>query len=443
MSKPIVAVIGRPNVGKSTFFNRLAGKRISIVEDTPGVTRDRIYAEVEWLNYRFSLIDTGGLEPSTSELIPVQMRHQAQLAIDTADVIIFLVDGRAGLTAQDREIAELLRKNHKPILLVINKVDSHIQSEHYYDFYELGLGDPVEISSEMAYGIGDLLDLVVSNFSKMDKQDEEEDELIKVAVIGKPNVGKSSLINHILGEERVIVSDIAGTTRDAIDTPFSADGQNYLLIDTAGLRRKSKIYDDVEHYSVIRAIAAIERADVCLLMIDGREGVTEQDKKVAGLSHENGKAMLILVNKWDLVEKDNKTVNIMTKDIRRELGFCQYAPILFVSVETGQRLNRILPMVQHIANQNSLRVQTGVLNEVVAEATLMKQPPSDKGKRLKIYYVTQVSVKPPTFILFINDKELTHFSYLRYLENRIRESFGFEGTPLRFMYREKSGGKDS
>lgn len=442
MSKPIVAVIGRPNVGKSTFFNRLAGRRISIVEDTPGVTRDRIYTEVEWLDHRFSLIDTGGLEPSTSELIPAQMRHQAELAIETADVIIFLVDGRVGLTAQDREIAELLRKNHKPILLVVNKVDSHVHSEHYYDFYELGLGDPIEISSEMAYGIGDLLDQVVSHFPDSENTGEEED-LIKVAVIGKPNVGKSSLVNQLLGEDRVIVSDIAGTTRDAIDTPFSAEGQNYLLIDTAGLRRKSKIHDDVEHYSVIRAIAAIERADVCLLMIDGREGVTEQDKKVAGLSHENGKAMLILVNKWDLVEKDNKTVNNMTKDIRRELGFCQYAPILFVSVATGQRINRILPMIQHIANQNALRVQTGVLNEVVAEATLMKQPPSDKGKRLKIYYVTQVSVKPPTFILFINDKELTHFSYLRYLENRIRESFGFEGTPLRFMYREKSGGLDS
>ncbi len=442
MSKPIVAVIGRPNVGKSTFFNRLAGRRISIVEDTPGVTRDRIYTEVEWLNHRFSLIDTGGLEPSTSELIPVQMKYQAELAIETADVIIFLVDGRAGLTAQDREIADLLRKNHKPILLVINKVDTHVHSEHYYDFYELGLGDPIEISSEMAYGIGDLLDQVVAYFPQNEKQ-EEEDDFIKVAVIGKPNVGKSSLVNHILGEERVIVSEIAGTTRDAIDTPFSTDGQEYLLIDTAGLRRKSKIHDDVEHYSVIRAIAAIERADVCVLMIDGREGVTEQDKKVAGLSHENGKAMLILVNKWDLVEKDNKTVNMMTKDIRRELGFCQYAPILFVSVETGQRLNRILPIIQHVANQNALRVQTGVLNEVVAEATLMKQPPSDKGKRLKIYYVTQVSVKPPTFILFINDKELTHFSYLRYLENRIRESFGFEGTPLRFMYRERSGGSDS
>lgn len=442
MTKPIVAVIGRPNVGKSTFFNRLAGKRISIVENTPGVTRDRIYAEVEWLDHRFSLIDTGGLEPSSSELIPAQMRYQAQLAIDTANVILFLVDGRDGVTAQDREIAELLRKNQKPILLVVNKVDSHEHSEHYYDFYELGLGEPVEISAEMAYGIGDLLDLVVAFFPEK-LQMEEEDELIKVAVIGKPNVGKSSLINHLLGEDRVIVSEMAGTTRDAIDTLFSSDGQDYMLIDTAGLRRKSKIYDDVEHYSVIRAIAAIERADVCVLMIDAREGVTEQDKKVAGLSHENGKAMLILVNKWDLIDKDDKTVNRMTKDIRRELGFCQYAPILFVSVISGQRINKILPSIQYIANQNALRVQTGVLNEVIAEATLMKQPPSDKGKRLKIYYITQVSVKPPTFILFINDKELTHFSYLRYLENRIRESFGFEGTPLRFMYREKAGGHGS
>ncbi|MDW7671621.1 MAG: ribosome biogenesis GTPase Der [Bacillota bacterium] len=439
MAKPVVAVIGRPNVGKSTFFNRLAGKRISIVENTPGVTRDRIYSEVEWLNHRFSLIDTGGLEPSSSELIPSKMRQQAQLAIDMADVILFIVDGRTGVTAQDREISELLRKNQKPILLVVNKVDSHEQSEHYYDFYELGLGEPIEISSEMAYGIGDLLDSIVAFFPDESVADPEED-LIKVAVIGKPNVGKSSLINHILGEERVIVSELAGTTRDAIDTRFTAASQDYLLIDTAGLRRKSRIHDDVEHYSVIRAIAAIERSDVCVLMIDGQEGVTEQDKKVAGLSHENGKAMLILVNKWDLVEKDDKTVNRMTKDIRRELGFCQYAPILFVSVLSGQRINRILPVIQHIANQNALRIQTGVLNEVIAEATLMKQPPSDKGKRLKIYYATQVSVKPPTFVLFINDKELTHFSYLRYLENRIRESFGFEGTPLRFMYREKAGG---
>ncbi|MEN1759517.1 ribosome biogenesis GTPase Der [Anoxynatronum sibiricum] len=439
MSKSIVAVIGRPNVGKSTFFNRLAGRRISIVEDTPGVTRDRIYAEVEWLNHTFSLIDTGGLEPSSSEIIPSQMRKQAQLAMEMAHVILFMVDGRAGITAQDQEIADLLRKNNRPVILVVNKVDSHQHSEYYYDFYELGLGDPIEISAEMAYGLGDLLDLVISHFPESTHSHEDQDQ-IKVSVIGKPNVGKSSLINKFLGEERVIVSDIAGTTRDAIDTPFSMDGQEYLLIDTAGLRKKSRINDDVEHYSVLRAIAAIERSDVCVLMIDGREGVTEQDKKVAGLSHENGKAMVILVNKWDLVEKDNKTVNQMTKDIRRELGFCQYAPILFVSVLTGQRIDRIIPAIQHVSNQHAMRIQTGVLNEVIAESTLMKQPPSDKGKRLKIFYGTQVSVKPPTFILFINDKELMHFSYQRYLENRIRENFGFEGTPVRFMLREKSGG---
>ena len=442
MSKPIVAVVGRPNVGKSTFFNRLAGKKISIVEDTPGVTRDRIYAEVDWLNHHFSLIDTGGLEPSSSELIPVQMRKQAQLAIDMAQVIVFMVDGRAGITSQDKEISELLRKNQKPILLVVNKVDSHTHSEHYYDFYELGLGEPIEISSEFAYGIGDLLDLIVAHFPDPMEQTEEE-ELIKVAVIGKPNVGKSSLVNKLLGEERVIVSEIAGTTRDSIDTRFSEDGQEYMLIDTAGLRRKSRIDDDVEYYSVIRAIAAIERADVCVLMIDGQDGVTEQDKKVAGLSHENGKAMLIVVNKWDLVEKDHKTVNLMTKTIRQELGFCQYAPILFVSTLTGQRVNKILPAVLHISNQHAMRIQTGVLNEVIAEATLMNQPPSDKGKRLKIFYGTQVSVKPPTFILFINDKELMHFSYQRYLENRIRESFGFEGTPVRFISREKTAGTGS
>ncbi len=439
MAKPIVAVVGRPNVGKSTFFNRIAGRRISIVENTPGVTRDRIYADVDWLNHQFTLIDTGGLEPSSEEHIPRQMRNQAELAMETADVIVFMVDGREGLTVQDREVAELLRKNKKPVLLVVNKVDTEKQSEHYYEFYELGIGDPIEISSEMGLGIGDLLDEIVNHFDDSDPE-EEVSEAIKVTVIGRPNVGKSSLINRMLGEDRVIVSDIAGTTRDAIDTPFHHDGQEYVLIDTAGLRRKSRIHSNVEHYSVIRAIAAIERSDICILMIDAQEGVTEQDKRVAGLSHDNGRAMIILVNKWDLIEKDNKTVNKFMKDIRFELGFCQYAPVVFVSVLKGQRINKVIPMIQHVSNQHAMRVQTGVLNEVIAEATLMNQPPSDKGKRLRIYYGTQVSVKPPTFVLFVNDKELMHFSYLRYLENKIRESFSFEGTPIKLICREKAGG---
>ncbi|RQD66920.1 MAG: ribosome biogenesis GTPase Der [Tindallia sp. MSAO_Bac2] len=439
MAKPIVAVVGRPNVGKSTFFNRIAGRRISIVENTPGVTRDRIYADVEWLNHNFTMIDTGGLEPYAEETIPRQMRNQAELAMEMADVIVFMVDGREGLTVQDKDVADLLRKNRKPVLLVLNKVDTNKQSENYYDFYELGVGDPIEISSEMGLGIGDLLDQIVNHFPNA-AEDEEDNEAIRVTVIGRPNVGKSSLINRVLGEERVIVSEIAGTTRDAIDTPFSRDGQNYVFIDTAGLRRKSRIHSNVEHYSVIRAIAAIERSDVCILMIDAQEGVTEQDKRVAGLSHDNGRAMIILVNKWDLIEKDNKTVNKFLKDIRMELGFCQYAPVQFVSVLNGQRINKVLPMIQHVSNQHTLRVQTGVLNEVIAEATLMNQPPSDKGKRLRIYYGTQVSVKPPTFVLFVNDKELMHFSYLRYLENKIRESFSFEGTPIKLICREKSGG---
>ena len=439
MAKPVVAVIGRPNVGKSTFFNRVAGRRIAIVENTPGVTRDRIYADVEWLEHRFSLIDTGGLEPDSAEIIPIQMRRQAQLAIDTADVILFMVDGKDGVVSQDKDIAELLRRSRKPVLLVVNKVDSHIHSDHFYDFYELGLGEPIEISSELAYGIGDLLERVTAHFPAV-KEVQDEDEVIRVCVIGRPNVGKSSLVNRLLGEDRVIVTDIAGTTRDAIDTPFVTDGQSYMFIDTAGLRRKSRIYDDVEHYSVVRAVAAMERSDVCLLLIDAQEGVTEQDTKVAGLCHERGKGMMILVNKWDLIEKDHKTVDVVKKEIRHQLPFCQYAPIQFISVLSGQRVQRILPAVKKISNQQSMRVQTGVLNEVIAEATHMKQPPSDKGKRLKLFYGTQVGIKPPTFVLFINDKELMHFSYQRYLENRIRESFDFEGTPLRFIFRERSDG---
>ncbi|MCC5911888.1 MAG: ribosome biogenesis GTPase Der [Clostridiaceae bacterium] len=440
MAKPIVAVVGRPNVGKSTLFNKVAGKRIAIVEDEPGVTRDRIYTEVEWLNNKFTLIDTGGIEPESEEIIPAQMRRQAQLAIETAQVIIFMVDGREGLISSDREIADMLRKSKKPIILVLNKVDTKNQSPHYYDFYELGLGDPMEISGALGLGIGDLLDEVVKNFPEGAGEDYDEN-IIRVAVIGKPNAGKSSIINKILGEERVIVSDIAGTTRDAIDTPFTDGEDEYVFIDTAGLRRRSKITENVERYSVVRSLAAIERADVCLLILDAEEGVTEQDKKIAGFSHDNGKAMIIVVNKWDLIEKDNHTMNKFIKDIRTELGFCPYAPIMFVSALTGQRLMTVLDKIKFVANQHAMRVQTGTLNEVVGEAMLLNQPPSDKGKRLKIFYATQASVKPPTFILFINDKELMHFSYLRYIENRVRENFGFEGTPIRFINRQKTGGE--
>ncbi len=439
MARPVVAVVGRPNVGKSTLFNRVAGKRISIVEDEPGVTRDRIYTEVEWLSHKFTLIDTGGIEPESQELIPAQMRRQAELAVETADVIIFMVDGRAGLTSSDREVASMLRKSHKPIILALNKVDTAGHSENYYDFFELALGEPVEISSALALGIGDLLDEVVAHFPERN-ENEEDDTTIKVAIIGKPNVGKSSIVNRILGENRVIVSEIAGTTRDAIDTPFTHGEDEYVLIDTAGIRRRSRITETIEKYSVIRSFTAVERADVCLLVIDAVEGVTEQDKKIAGYSHENGKGMIIVVNKWDLIEKDNHTMNQFIKNIRDELGYLEYAPIMFISALTGQRMNTVLDKVKYVANQNAMRIPTGSLNEVIGEATLLNQPPSDKGKRLKIFYATQAAVKPPTFILFINDKELMHFSYQRYIENRIRENYGFEGTPIRFMLREKSKG---
>ncbi|MDR5657914.1 ribosome biogenesis GTPase Der [Serpentinicella sp. ANB-PHB4] len=440
MPKPIVAVVGRPNVGKSTFFNKIAGRRISIVEDKPGVTRDRIYTEVEWLNYSFTMIDTGGIEPDSEAIIPSQMRRQAELAIETADVIVFMLDGREGLTASDRDIGDMLRKSNKPVVLSINKVDTKEKSEHFYDFYELGLGEPNEISASLGLGIGDLLDEIVRHFSSIDIIEYDE-EVMKVAVIGKPNVGKSSIINRILGEDRVIVSDIAGTTRDAIDTPFSDGDDHYVLIDTAGIRRKSKVTENIERYSVIRSIAAVERADVCLLVIDATEGVTEQDKKIAGFSHENGKGLVIVVNKWDLIEKDTHSMNKFTKLIRDELSYCMYAPILYISALTGQRTNQLLEKIKYVANQNAMRLQTGTLNEVIGEATLLNQPPSDKGRPLKIYYGTQAAVKPPTFVLFINDKELMHFSYERYLENRIREYFNFEGTPIRFIYREKSGGE--
>lgn len=438
MSKPIVAVVGRPNVGKSTFFNRIAGKRISIVEDTPGVTRDRIYTEVEWLNHQFILIDTGGIEPMSEDKILIQMRLQAEIAIETADVIIFMVDGRDGLTSTDREVSSMLRKSKKPVLLVVNKVDTKDPSEFLYDFYELAMGNPIEISSALALNLGDLLDEIVEHFPEKHVSDEN-DETIKVAIIGKPNVGKSSIVNKILGENRVIVSDVAGTTRDAIDTPFTDGEDEYILIDTAGVRRKCKIKENIEKYSIIRSMTAIERSDVCLLIIDATEGVTEQDKRIAGYSHESGKGIVIVINKWDLIKKDTKTMSQFTKDIRNELAYLEYAPLIFISALTGQRLNKLLEITKFVSNQNSMRVATGTLNEVIGEATLLNQPPSDKGKRLRIYYSTQVSVKPPTFILFINDKKLMHFSYQRYLENKIRENFGFEGTPVRFILREKKG----
>ena len=438
MSKPIVAIVGRPNVGKSTLFNKILGSRISIVDDKPGVTRDRIYAEADWLKHDFTLIDTGGLDLDSKEVIPAQMRIQAELAVEIADVIIFLTDGREGLTPVDRDIAEVLRKTKKPVIVTLNKVDTGHQSKHFYEYYELGMGEPIEISASLGLGIGDLLDEVVQHF-EVGEEDDGDDDVIKVAIIGKPNVGKSLLVNRILGENRVIVSDIAGTTRDAIDTPFTDGNDKYVLIDTAGIRRKSRVKENIERYSVIRAVAAIKRANVCLLVIDAAEGVTEQDKKIAGYSHENGKGMIILINKWDLIEKDNRTMNEFTKEIRNELSYITYAPILFVSALTGQRMNRILEEVKKVANQNSMRTSTGILNEVIGEALLLNQPPSDKGRRLRIFYATQTSIRPPTFVLFINDKDLMHFSYLRYIENKIRENFGFEGTPINFILRQRMG----
>lgn len=436
MSKPIVAVVGRPNVGKSTFFNRIAGRRISIVEDTPGVTRDRVYADVEWLSYDFVMIDTGGIEPSSTDIILSQMRDQAQVAIDTADVIVFMVDGRESYTSADEEIAMMLRRSKKPIVLAVNKIDGSETPDTLYDFYNLGLGDPVPISSVNALGLGDLLDVIVAHFKDLVIQEEDE-EVIKVALIGKPNVGKSSLVNSFLGEKRVIVSEIAGTTRDAIDTPFERNGQKYVLIDTAGLRRKSRVNENIERYSVLRALTAIERSDICLIVVDATEGVTEQDKKVAGYAHEAGRGVIIVVNKWDLVDKDNATYKSAEDKVRNELAFMTYAPIVFVSALTKQRLNTLLEKIVHVSNQCTLRVSTGLLNDIVNEAILLNQPPSDKGKRLKVYYMTQSSVKPPTFITFVNDKELAHFSYMRYLENQIRKNFVFEGTPLVMKVRQK------
>lgn len=436
MSKPIVAVVGRPNVGKSTFFNRIVGKRISIVEDTPGVTRDRIYAEAEWNGASFALIDTGGIEPSTADVILSQMREQAQIAMEMADVILFMVDGKEGLTASDREVANMLYRTGKEVVLAVNKLDKGTPPDDFYDFYELGLGEPIPISSANMLGLGDLLDAVLSKINPADFEEDEED-VIKFCVIGKPNVGKSSLINSLLGENRVIVSDIAGTTRDSIDSPFEYEGQQFTLIDTAGIRRKSRVQEDIEKYSIIRAIAAIERSDVCALMIDASEGVTEQDKKIAGMAHEAGKGVIIIVNKWDLVEKETNTMKEYTKEIRKELIFLSYAPVLFISVQTGQRVNKIMELVIRVANQCAMRVPTGQLNTLISDAVLMNQPPSDKGKKLKIYYATQVGVKPPLFSFKINDRELMHFSYARYLENKIREGFGFEGTSIKFVFRGK------
>lgn len=437
MDKPVVAVVGRPNVGKSTLFNLLAGERISIVEDTPGVTRDRIYADVSWLDKNFTLIDTGGIEPDTKDIILSQMREQAQIAIDTADVIIFLVDVRQGLTDADSKVADMLRRSGKPVVLVVNKVDSFEKfMPDVYEFYNLGIGDPVPVSSAGKLGIGDMLDEVIKHFPE-GKDNGESDERPRIAVVGKPNVGKSSLVNRLLGENRVIVSDIAGTTRDAIDTAIKYNGQEYVFIDTAGLRRKNKIKEELERYSIIRAVTAVERADVVLIMIDATEGVTEQDAKIAGIAHDRGKGIVIVVNKWDAIEKDDKTIYRHTERIRQVLSFMSYAEIMFISAKTGQRTGKIFEMIDMVIENNSMRIATGVLNEIVTEAVAMQQPPSDKGKRLKIYYVTQVAVKPPTFVIFVNDKELLHFSYTRYLENRIRDTFGFKGTSLKFIARER------
>ncbi len=436
MSKPIVAIVGRPNVGKSTLFNALAGRRISIVQETPGVTRDRIYVDVEWLDKRFTMIDTGGIEPESGDIILSQMREQAQIAIDTADVILFLTDVRQGLVDADSKVADMLRRSKKPVILAVNKVDNQKFDMDVYEFYNLGMGDPLPISASGKLGLGELLDRIVESFPE-DAGEEEDHETPHIAIIGKPNVGKSSIINKILGQERVIVSDIAGTTRDAVDTRVNWNGQDYVFIDTAGLRRKNKVKEELERYSVIRAVTAVERADVVLVMIDANEGVTEQDAKIAGIAHEKGKGVIILVNKWDLVEKDDKTIYRYTDKVRGVLSFMPYAKLLFVSAKTGQRIPRMFETIDAVIQNHALRVQTGVLNEILTEAMALHQPPSDKGKRLKIFYMTQVSVKPPTFVFFVNSKKLMHFSYTRYLENRIRDAFGFEGTPLRFIVRER------
>ena len=437
MAKPIVAIVGRPNVGKSTLFNRIAGERISIVEDTPGVTRDRIYADAEWLDHHFTLIDTGGLEPDSDDMMLKHMYSQAEIAISSADVILFVVDVRTGMTDMDMQVANILRKADKPVVLAVNKVDDLAKyGMQVYEFYSLGLGDQFGVSGGQMIGLGDLLDEVVKHFPA-DKDDSAEDDSIKVAIIGKPNVGKSSLVNRILGENRVIVSDVAGTTRDAIDSEYELNGQKYVFIDTAGMRRKAKIKESIEKYSIIRAVAAVERADVCILMINAVEGITEQDTKVAGIAHEAGKAVIIAVNKWDLIEKDNHTMNKFLKDIDTEFKYLSYAPRIFISAATGQRVTKLFELITMVSENNSRRIATGMLNDVLIEAMAMNQPPAEKGKQLRIYYMTQVSVKPPTFVLFVNDTELLHFSYKRYLENQLRDAFGFVGTPIHFIARNR------
>lgn len=435
--KPIVAVVGRPNVGKSTLFNVLAGDNISIVKDTPGITRDRIYADVGWLDKTFTLIDTGGIEPDSNDIILSQMREQAEIAIETADVILFLVDVRQGLVDADAKVADILRRSHKPVILVVNKVDNFDKfMPDVYEFYNLGIGEPHPISASSRLGIGDMLEEVISYFGK-ESIEEEEDERPKIAIVGKPNVGKSSIINKLIGENRVIVSEIAGTTRDAIDTEVMHNGKEYVFIDTAGLRRKNKIKEELERYMIIRTVSAVERADVVVIVIDAEEGVTEQDAKIAGIAHERGKGVIIAVNKWDAVEKDDKTIYKFTNKVREVLAYMPYAELLFISAKTGQRLPKLYDLIDVVIENHAMRVATGVLNEIMTEALALQQPPSDKGKRLRLYYITQVSVKPPTFVIFVNDKELMHFSYTRYIENRIRDAFGFKGTPLRFIIRER------
>lgn len=441
--KPIVAIVGRPNVGKSTLFNKLTGRRTAIVEDTPGVTRDRIYGDAEWLNYEFTVIDTGGIEPYSKDIIISQMRRQAELAIETADVIMFLTDINDGVTATDHEIAAMLQKSEKPVVLICNKVDNIGEPPlEFYELYNLGLGDPVAVSSVHGLGLGDALDEVCRYFDLPSDDEGEDDDITRIAVIGKPNAGKSSLVNRILGEERHIVSNIPGTTRDSVDSAIVYNDKNYTFVDTAGIRKKSKVEENIEYYSVVRALMSIERSDVCIIMIDAAEGVTEQDTKIAGYAHEKGRALIIAVNKWDLIEKDGKTMNSFRKDVMDGLSFITYAPIVFISAKTGQRVEKLFELIDYVSGQHAMRIQTGMLNDVINDATAQVQPPSDKGKRLKLYYATQVGVKPPTFVIFVNNKELFHFSYLRYIENRIRSVFGMEGTPIKFYIRERTKGQE-